>query len=184
MAQLVKRTGLSKRVGNALSGQQILESLVAIADEADRRFTPKHLYEFWEPYGSGSYQRFVKDIVAGLGLNESLPPYEREPFSGYNTFVQAKKRTVTRLFPYLHLIDAPSLDKMADDEEVLLISYYFWHLTNDSSSYFYKGHVSRLHEWYLRLKGMKEASEVEDEIAKILKPHQIRSSETPLKLLI
>lgn len=193
MGQLAKITdsiepakkGISKRLKSikSLSGEQILEALILMADEADRQFTSDLLNEFWKPF-EGDYIRFVRDISAGFGLNER-PLYDaHEPFSGYNKQLILKKENLTKLIPHLHMVNSSLLDKIENNEEMLLVSYHIWHSMGSSSSYFHSAAVSRLHEIYLRIKGMKEESEVNKEVISLLKSNQLNPSEAPLEILI
>lgn len=193
MGQLVKKTvsieqtkeDILKELKNtkSLSGEQILDALILMADEADRQFTPNLLKNFWKPF-EGHYTRFIRDISASFGLNER-PLYDaHEPFSGYNKQLILKKENLTRLIPHLQMVNSSLLDKIEDNDEMLLVSYHIWHSMGSSSSYFHSAAVSRLHEIYLRLKGMREESEVNNEVISLLKPNQLNSSETPLEILI
>ncbi|GEM_PF-5067955 len=192
MRQLVRKTDSSRRARRdlskklaevkSLSGQQILEALVVIADEADRLFTPDLFDNFWKPV-DGNYSRFIRDIAASFGLNERALYHPHEPFSSYNKHHFPTKRNLAKLFPHLQVVDPSLLARTGDDEELLLVSYHIWHSISSSSSYFNSRSVSRLHELYLRLRGVQEETEVKEEVVNALKPHQINPSQTPLEIL-
>ncbi|MBI5003298.1 hypothetical protein HZC31_07990 [Candidatus Woesearchaeota archaeon] len=179
--QARRRTELT---GNrSLSGQQILEALIAISDEADRQFKPEMLQDFWRPFDGGNYSRFVRDIAANFGLNE-MPLYEPvEPISGYNRHHHIPKRDLKRLIPYLKISDQAALERIKEEEELLLVSYHVWYITRSSRNYFHSEDVSRINKWYLRMRGMREITEVEEEVVNILKPHQINQRTMPLEIV-
>ncbi len=180
------KTGISGRFrdSKSLSGQQILESLLAIANEADKQFTPEMLQDFWKPnIIEGVYLKFIRDIAAGFGLNE-MPLYEPvEPISGYNRHHSIPKREIGRLLPYLKITDREALERTKEDDELLLVSYHIWYVTCSSRHYFHAGDVSPLHELYLRMRGIREIKEVEEEVVNILKPHQMNKSAVPLEIV-
>jgi len=183
-ASLERESGpLRKRVGSkSLSGQQILKTLIVIADEADKQFAPDLLTDFWKPF-DGNYLRFVRNIAASLGLNERPLYHPHEPFGGYNQHHFPKKISLARLFPYLQVVDSSLLAKTGDNEEFLLVSYHLWHTISSSTNYFDSRLISGIYERYLKLRSIRERSEVEEEITNILKPHQVNPSETPLEIL-
>lgn len=166
---------------HSLTGEQVLESLVAISDEADEQFTTDKLNTFWKPW-DGDYTRFLRDIAADFGLNERPLYHAHEPFSGYNKQHRMPKRGLSRMWSYLHFVDESLVDQIEDDEDVLFVSYSIWHNLHSSSSYFNAEHASGLQETYLRLKGLRDESEVKQEISSILKPRQINRSETPVPI--
>src|SRR3989338_273504 len=179
-----RRTELSRKLrgGKSLSGQQILEALIAISDEADRQFKPEMLQDFWRPF-DGNYSRFVREIAASCGLNE-MPLYEPvEPIDVYNRHHHIPKRDLKRLIPHLKMSDQAALERVKDEEELLLVSYHVWYTTHSSRNYFHSEHVSRINEWYLRMRGMREIREVEEEVVNILKPHQINQRTMPLQIV-
>lgn len=177
------KTDISKRFSDikSLSGQQILEVLIAVSDEADKQFNSKMLHDFWQPF-SGNYSRFIRNMSANLGLNER-PLYSYEPISGYNKHhTRLKKTKILKLLPHLQLIN-PELLYTGKNNDFLLVSYHIWYALSSSTHYFDSNCVSSLREWYLRLRGIKERQEVGKEIVNILKSHQINPSETPLEIL-
>ena len=179
-----RRTELSRKLrgGKSLSGQQILEALIAISDEADRQFKPEMLQDFWRPF-DGNYSRFVREIAASCGLNE-MPLYEPvEPISGYNRHHHIPKKDLKRLIPHLKISDQAALERIKEEEELLLVSYHVWYITSSSRNYFHSGDVSPIHELYLRMRGIKERTEVEEEVVRILKPHQINQRTMPLQIV-
>lgn len=192
MRYLTKRTdsltgvksGLLRRIreSKSLSAPQILEALIAVADEADKKFVPEMLDNFWRPF-EGTYGRFVRDISASFGLNERQLYDPHEPFSGDTKQHHMKAGDITMFVPHLQIVNKSLLNKMKEDDEILLVSYHIGHFTSESTQYFDHDCVHPLVEWYLRIRGFKEASEVAEEMVRILKPHQINSSESPLKLL-
>jgi hypothetical protein len=179
---LVKnKTNLAKRPRKpkSLSGEEILDSLIMISDEADMQFTPDLLKDIWNVL-EGDYSKFIRDIAAKFGLNEK-PLYDpHEPISGYSKHHFLRKRDLARLIPHAHILDPSMLEKTRDEDELLLVSYHNWYSINSSRYYFNSENVSSIHEKYLRFRGIREESEVETEIVKILKPHQINHSESPL----
>ena len=167
----------------SLSGDQVLEALMRIANEADRSFTPKMLQNFWEVFGVNKYARYVRDIAASCGLNEN-PLYDPdEPISGYNRHHHISKRRLRVLLPSLNIIDQRQLERTAEDEELLLVSYHIWYVAGSSKFYFDAAAVSKIQEFYLRINGMKETAEVKQEIVRILEPYRINPKENPVDLL-
>lgn len=176
MHQLVKNV-LEKT--NNSSGKSILESLVNIADIADEKFEVEMLDSFWEPFG-GYYQRFIRDISANLGLNER-PLYDpHEPFSAYNKQHSLQKLTLKKIFPHIQFVNGSLLNKISDDEDLMLVSYHIWYNFGSSSKYF-SSDISKFDKFALKFKGLEEQEKVEEEISDILKPYQLNQS--PLHIL-
>ena len=166
----------------SLSGLQILESLVRVADDVDKRFTVEMLSLLWQPF-EGHYSTFIRDISAGFGLNERPLYHPHEPLHGYNKQHHVLRRELRGLLPLVNMVDSTQLEKIDECEEMLLVSYHIWYNLSSSSHYFERDGVSWLKEKYLRGRGMKEGNEVAQEIVSILKPHQINQSEIPVDIL-
>ncbi len=186
---LARKSGLQRSFSTpqSLSGHQILEALLTVANEADTKFTPEMLQEFWKPF-DGNYSRFVRDISARFGLNE-MPLYDlHEPIEGYNRHHYLLKKNLTRLLPSLTLFDPQLLDRTKEEDELLVVSYHIWYATGSSRYYFDSDSQSsdvrtRLYEKYLRMRGVRERSEIEEEVATILAPFQISARAMPLEIL-
>ena len=168
----------------SLSGDQVLEALMKIADQADQQFTPDLLKDFWDKFGVNKYIRYIRDIAASYGLNENPLYNPHEPISGTNRHHHISKRRLRRFLPDLNIIDEGKLERTAEDEELLLVSYHIWYKAGSSKFHFDAAAVSKLKEVYLRINGIKETAEVEQEITRILEPYRINPKENPVDLLI
>ncbi len=193
MTNLVKYTsslgrdikGLTKRIRpvKSLSAQQILEALVLVADEADKKFTLKMLDQFWHPF-EGKFPQYIRDRAAYFNLNERPLYHPHEPIGGYASHhTRLQKKDITNFQPHLTIINPNLSEQTSETDELLVVSFHIWHAMGSSTHYFNASSVNKIHEMYLRIRGIREQSEVEREIVEILKPHQINPQRTGLETL-
>jgi hypothetical protein len=181
--QVVRKAGIARRQPQFHSGQQVLENLIAVADEADKRFTEQAMTEFWKPgfvYPENPYGKFVRDMAASLGLNENPLYSPHEPISGYNQQHRLGKKQLPILLPHLQIVNPGLTEKVEQEGEFILVVYTMWYSIDESTHYFDKRDFSWLQELYLRVRGFRERTRVEEEIVHLLKKGQKNPQETPI----
>jgi hypothetical protein len=168
---------------NALSGTQIIDSLIGVADKADQNFNPKMLNLFWET-SSSVYHEFLVSIGTELGLTEEQCEGYIDPFGGYNQHHFIKKESASKILSHCNITNSNLLNKINEQEELLLVSYHAWYRPYSSNNYFDLKAASSIERILFKMRGLKEIDLVEKEIVTKLKPYQMNSSDSPLEFLM
>jgi len=183
----------------AYSGKEILDNLVLVADQADKKISPQLFEQIWHPF-DGQYNQYIQEIVFALRLNERSLYHPHQPIGQYNK--QHHDVVKENMLPHLSTLshfDSNAFHHLSQNDPLILVSYHIWYNLNDSSNYFddypipsiiadHKGipetlkqKVSKLYEHYLKSKGLRKISEVEQEILTLLTPN--RRTTSPVSIL-
>lgn len=138
MYQLEKIVNLPSKLGikQALSGKEILDAMVLIADEMEKDFENQDLSTIWHPF-SGDYNEFMGQIVKKYKLNEK--PFEGFPYRPYAGFPHQHhrpKKDFEYLSDILTFIDKQKFDSLDDNHELVGVTFLNWHHLHESSNYF------------------------------------------------
>lgn len=190
---------IESKYRKSLSGQEVIDALISISQEADARFEIQLLDDFWKTF-EGHFSRYVRDIAANQHLNERPLYFPHEPISGYNSPHYCRKNSIKTLVPKLDVVNYSLLGKIAEEDEVFLMTFHIWYATSNSSYYFDSGalasslidmsfpkglaqKIGTMYHHYSRFRGLRDQSEVETEIVQLLAPHQINPEHSPLRVL-
>ena len=180
----------------ALSGKEILDSLVQIAYEMETSFQEKQLSEWWHPF-TGDLSQYLLSILKKHNLNdEDNSPY---PFWAYAKHHFIKKKDLFPQPPQLRVINN-QYSSIPEKEELLNVSFHICYCLHYSQKYFIQDslnewfqeigipkimipHLSNLYSRYQRFKGKRDEGEVENEIKRLLNRSRINPAETTLSVL-
>jgi len=90
----------------SLSGREVLDALVTVAYEADKRFKPEMLDTLWD-YGSSDYSNFIHNIATDFGLQESNLPKNHQVVTGVRSqHTLIPRRNIELLLNYMKVVDS------------------------------------------------------------------------------
>ena len=129
----------------ALSGKEILDAMILIADEMEKDFENQDLNTLWHPF-INYYNEFMQPILEKHNLLERiLENGFTIPFSGYPKQYHMAKKDYEYISDMFTFIDKKRFDSLDENHILLGINYINWFHMNDSSKYFSEKYVE---EWF------------------------------------
>ncbi|MBI2102477.1 hypothetical protein HYT55_01450 [Candidatus Woesearchaeota archaeon] len=171
---------------SAPDGKEILQNLIAVADEADRQCKPELLARGWE---GGHFAGHIDGIVHQLGLAERERGVINPPLNGFVTHFGLPQARIVPLSRYIRFDDHTTFSQLPSDKEVLatlyFIDYSLWHSEryynpnayDDPKGYLWGSRRAAMlnffHTIISEARGCRDRSVVEREIGDLLSPHRL-----------
>jgi hypothetical protein len=182
-----------------LSGVEILDQLIFVAEEVEARTTIDDLAQWWYPF-DGHFRDFMYKTIVKHGLNERPADDYHQPLSSYAQQHHRTKADTNSILPSMRILDKDRLSSLPDEAEVMGVSFNIWYSLHNSKkffdpaapeSYIRDGASPKMASFRAaifnarqRWCGRRNINEVSQEILDLLLPHRVNPEDTTVHVFV